>query len=373
MNRRLRQQVEVASDLLRATIQFLMAVVLAGGWISLEHPEDRGRAPFPSIWDLDLVKELEGLGEMWRCNFDQCRFGLSYKKGTCILTNVKPLAERLSNCRCTHRDGHPPLQGVGPDGRFRSSLAQEYPAELNEALARGYLEVFRLVKTDHTKDISLEDEAKLRSEIFATRKEEMARKVPVPAVDVCWDPIDRWKETLRVKWSRDEHQNVLELRTVVLALRRAISDTSSWERRHLVITDSLVSIGSASKGRSSSPSLLRILRQLCGYLLLSGCLLVVRWIESQRNHADGPSRNQKIGQAVKEKKAPRVVLPVGCCGVPGADGQASKGGHTAAGVPQLAGKPETARTDVLGRSAALGREAEGAKVFIDGAWVQVRR
>ena len=49
LSRRLQQQVDVASDLLRATVQFLTAVVLAGGWYSLEHPEDRGYDPFPSI------------------------------------------------------------------------------------------------------------------------------------------------------------------------------------------------------------------------------------------------------------------------------------------------------------------------------------
>ena len=63
----------------------------------------------------------------------------------------------------------------------------------------------------------------------------------------------------------------------------------------LVITDSQVPNGCGMKGRSSSPSLLRLLRVLAAHILATGSFLYMRWIPSLRNHADGPSRGQGIG------------------------------------------------------------------------------
>ena len=68
----------------------------------------------------------------------------------------------------------------------------------------------------------------------------------------------------------------------------------------MVITDSLVSLGATLKGRSGSPPLLRLLRRMAAMVLASGVRIYPIWIESERNHADGPSRDQPIGQAVKE-------------------------------------------------------------------------
>ena len=53
------------------------------------------------------------------------------------------------------------------------------------------------------------------------------------------------------------------------------------------------------KGRSSSPPLLRLLRALAAHLLFGNMMLYARWVEGWRNHADGPSRGQKVGQAEK--------------------------------------------------------------------------
>eukprot|EP00974_Lingulodinium_polyedra_P021275 2055936-Lingulodinium_polyedra.AAC.1 len=86
--------VRIGSGLLRATLRLLHAVADSGGFISLEHPEDPGRAPFPSIWALPEVAALESAaraaneqkalalgapelvaGVVWRASGDQCRWG----------------------------------------------------------------------------------------------------------------------------------------------------------------------------------------------------------------------------------------------------------------------------------------------------------
>ena len=66
--------------------------------------------------------------------------------------------------------------------------------------------------------ITLEDEAMLRGKAFVTKKEDEADRCSPPPISECWDPLHRWREALRTRWQRSEHQNVLELRTIILAV-----------------------------------------------------------------------------------------------------------------------------------------------------------
>ena len=79
-----------------------------------------------------------------------------------------------------------------------------------------------------------------------------------------------------------------------MAARHASRETSSWDEKILVLTDSRVTQGAFSKGRSSSPVLLR----LCRLLVSLGLELrmKIRWhfISTNRNYADGPSRGRKF-------------------------------------------------------------------------------
>ena len=91
-----------------------------------------------------------------------------------------------------------------------------------------------------------------------------------------------------------------------MAVRISLLNSSeNRHNRHLVITDSLVSIGAVMKGRSSSPPILRLLRNLAAWLLLSGATVYARWVPSGRNWADGPSRGRSI-QAEAKHRAPLV-------------------------------------------------------------------
>jgi hypothetical protein len=92
-------------------------------------------------------------------------------------------------------------------------------------------------------------------------------------------------------WKRKgEHINVLELRTVLLAIKWMLSYRDSIERRLLLISDSTVVIGSLRKGRSSSFALLVKLRSLAAMLLAAGVQISVEWCPSEFNPADEPSR-----------------------------------------------------------------------------------
>ena len=109
--------------------------------------------------------------------------------------------------------------------------------------------------------------------------------------------MSRWAERLRVKWSRLEHNNIGELRIAVMALKHLARAEKNWDPRFLCFTDALVSLGVLTKGRSSSWPLLRLAREAAAYQLVLNLRPYWRYIETDRNVADGPSRGFGLGHA----------------------------------------------------------------------------
>jgi hypothetical protein len=139
-------------------------------------------------------------------------------------------------------------------------------------------------------------------------KESGFRKMRSPAVGSCWDPLGRWSVCIKGEWSFEEHNNIGEARSVVASLRHASRSRSLWNSRILLITDSLVTLGVFSKGRSSSRGMLRQSRVFASYQFGLGFRPVLRWVPSGRNWADGPSRRQKLGIA-KSRRFQKVRVP----------------------------------------------------------------
>ena len=101
-----------------------------------------------------------------------------------------------------------------------------------------------------------------------------------------WD----WKPSFAVKWARKEHINILELRSIFLALRYHISHLGGTQFRLFHLSDSYVCLSILGKGRTSSKSLSRVLRQLNAHLLAHGVTLVMGHVDSMINPTDGASR-----------------------------------------------------------------------------------
>ena len=101
-----------------------------------------------------------------------------------------------------------------------------------------------------------------------------------------WD----WKPSFAVKWNRKEHINILELRSIYLAVRYHLSHLGETQFRIFHLTDSYVCLSIIGKGRTSSNSLSRVLRQLNAYLLAHVVTLVVGHVDSMMNPTDGASR-----------------------------------------------------------------------------------
>ncbi|CAE7265927.1 AMY1.1 [Symbiodinium sp. CCMP2592] len=102
---------------------------------------------------------------------------------------------------------------------------------------------------------------------------------------------DTWHTVLMGRWGETgEHITLKEGRALVLAVRRMARSTHSRRKRHLVIVDSMSLAFAATKGRATNFALLRITQQLSALSLAGDFQLRLRWVPSEVNVADGPSR-----------------------------------------------------------------------------------
>jgi hypothetical protein len=80
------------------------------------------------------------------------------------------------------------------------------------------------------------------------------------------------------------------MRAASTAIRWMLSHPKSINKRVMMMNDSQVTVGVMSKGRTSSHILLRRMRSISAHILASGIEVYTRWIPSQLNPADKPSR-----------------------------------------------------------------------------------
>ena len=120
-----------------------------------------------------------------------------------------------------------------------------------------------------------------------------------------WTNVSRWKLVFQGRWAGHEHNNVREMRAAVAVLRHISKCRGRWHRRVILFTDSLVALGVLQKGRSSARTLLHLSRQAAAVIFACGLKLYVRWVASEDNVADGPSRGLAIGAAEETKNEHR--------------------------------------------------------------------
>ena len=269
----------------------------------MEHPADPGRAPFPSIWDTERYQSFAEASSMHLVTFDQCCLGSSSRKPTSLSGSSDVLMD-WSRFVCRHR-GHPELIGRGPDGSFRTKSAQAYPPLMCKELAEMHLKEFlRRGPRRAPRPVSQRELAEAGAEAAAR----LGEHLPIPPIGLNWDPLDRWVEICRWTWAQPEHINVLEARTALAAVRRAARSRKNWGRRVMLFVDSQVTLCSLAKGRSSRPGLNHVCRRVCAHCLAFDLKVLVRWVPTKRNHADGPSRGEPLGIAGGTCEA-RVRLP----------------------------------------------------------------
>jgi hypothetical protein len=82
---------------------------------------------------------------------------------------------------------------------------------------------------------------------------------------------------------------------ISMICRRQSMQRAAWRHKVLIMTDSAVALGCVAKGRSSHPALLRQTRIIGAIAMALQVIPKARWIESERNPSDGPSRDGPIG------------------------------------------------------------------------------
>ena len=87
---------------------------------------------------------------------------------------------------------------------------------------------------------------------------------------------------------------ILEGRAILYALRHALRTSGNFGRRIAVLGDALVASCAVSKGRSDSRAMLRVTQSVAALCLATGCVLHCRWLPSEWNVADGPSRGLAV-------------------------------------------------------------------------------
>lgn len=102
--------------------------------------------------------------------------------------------------------------------------------------------------------------------------------------------LKEWKVVGRYHWKRLEGMPTLEARATLYAVKHALRSISGFHKRHLILSDSMSAICAIDRGRGKAFKLRRVTQQIGALLLCSGSSLSLRWVASEMNPADGPSR-----------------------------------------------------------------------------------
>eukprot|EP00438_Fugacium_kawagutii_P031946 Skav201887 [mRNA] locus=scaffold550:561929:565006:+ [translate_table: standard] len=103
-----------------------------------------------------------------------------------------------------------------------------------------------------------------------------------------------WKTVASWRWmGSPEHINVLEMRAVLTSLRWRLERRKLLNQKFVHMIDSLVSLHSLSRGRSSSTRLRRTILRINSLLLATRSHAVWAYVHTKDNPADAPSRRPR--------------------------------------------------------------------------------
>ena len=104
---------------------------------------------------------------------------------------------------------------------------------------------------------------------------------------------EEWNTVLMGRWrDKTDHITAKEGHSLVLVARRLCRASRNRNKRHLVLVDSFALSMTMCKGRASNFGMLRTAQKVAALSLAGGFTLRTRWVPSEVNVADGPSRGQ---------------------------------------------------------------------------------
>lgn len=203
-----------------------------------------------------------------------CQFGSPHRKEFRLMTYL--LDETFIDTRCP--GGHRHLR---IEGRFTKPSATYTPA-LGLHLAKAFRAA--LEKIDRDENIKVHGlESILVNDVLATSR---------------WKPLRAWR------WKAKSHINVLESSTIVSLLKEV-----AWKEpdtRQVILSDSRVSIGCISKGRSPSFLLQRQCKMSGALQAAAGIYPSLCFAPTRLNTADDPTRLQAIREAYQSSIVDRL-------------------------------------------------------------------
>ena len=171
----------------------------------------------------------------------------------------------------------------------------------------------------------------------------------------------RWKSVISTAWAHQDHINVLEARSLGLTLRWRARTAGNIGTRFIHLLDSLVTMSSAAKGRSSSTGLRGVILRNCAYVLTAGFRPIYVYVRTHKNPADAPSRRAAripYRGTRRARAAPPTVDGMDRPRAPPAHrGQAT--GRSDAASSSRASAPWSHRTAIPQRSLAAARRFSG--------------
>ena len=215
-------------------------------------------------------------------------FGVPWKKPIRLITSFACLSSLAR--RCCHTEPHQILRGAAPSGVFWTKLACPYPKEFCEAFCDAV--------------------SGLAPQPTGPRAPRMTKQ-QVPHLPSSWTTVTRWHLVFQGAWSSEEHNNVLEARAAAALARHLARAPGLSPTKVLAFTDSLVVLGILAKGRSGVYALNRICHRRAALQLGTRVRFYWRYIASEVNPSDGPSRGLPVGvdplteQAHKYRGMPR--------------------------------------------------------------------
>ena len=301
--------------LARRSCFILTLALLSGSYISAEQPGSS------RMFLLHCYQNLVRLGCVIS-HFAFCNFGSAFNKPSKWLHNKPWLIPLEGRCRCPFQKQHFVIQGTftqsaiedfkhrcrpncmavfgrEPEpGEAVSAFSSGYPFQLVQRMASG------LVRAKQGKAGVISDAVRLRSleEVGIACEASVSFPVENRAPYREWFEDPEWiqelcnslpfKEVFRYRFKRPGHINVNETR-VYKSLIKALAKGEP-NSRFVALLNSRVTIGAASKGRSSSSSLTRILQGSLAYILGSNIYPGLLHCSSEDNRSDGPSRDRCI-------------------------------------------------------------------------------
>ena len=128
-------RVAEANVLLLHSLAMAEAVSLRGGGHLLEHPEDPGGPPYPSIWDTEEMTSMEERTGAVRQHIDQCMSGCPSRKAFRLSGTLVGMDQIGSLCDGQLYHRHEYSLGVDENGVHRTRKLQAYPSDLCRDMA----------------------------------------------------------------------------------------------------------------------------------------------------------------------------------------------------------------------------------------------